>query len=86
MEIYLVCGLAALVDVMGLNAVFHPKARYKCPWCLVQLLQLHDMTKKSWAWRDINKMVEIAKSNARKTEKSRRSQAGSNEGIVVRTQ
>ena len=61
-EIYLVCDLAALVDVMGLNSVFHPKSHYKCPWCLVTLSELHDMTKKRWEWRDIKKMVEIAKS------------------------
>lgn len=84
-EIYLVCDLAALVDVLGLNSVYHPKARYKCPWCLVTLLELHDMTKKSWDWRDIKKMVEIAQSIAHHSESTRRSQAKEHEGIIVRT-
>ena len=29
--IYLVCDLAAFVDVLGLNSVFHPKSTFKCP-------------------------------------------------------
>ena len=84
-EIYLVCDLAALVDVLGMNCVYHPKARYKCPWCLVQLLQLHDMSKKRWEWRDIKQMIEIAESIAGLSEATRRAQAKDHEGVVVRT-
>ena len=84
-EVYLVCNLAVLVDVMGLNAIFHPKVTLKCLWCLVQLFQLHDMSQKSWAWCDIKEFVERAVSIASKSESVRRAQASRNQGIIVHT-
>lgn len=50
--IYLVCDLVALCQLLGLTAVYHPKAFWKCAWCLVTKDSIADFTHESWPLRD----------------------------------
>lgn len=53
-EPVLVCDLKALVKLLGLYNVFHPRSIWKCPWCLVHRNLLGDFTDNCccWPWRD----------------------------------
>lgn len=54
------CDLKALVKFMGIYACNHPKAKWRCPWCLVQNSQLADFGIQRWPlqrkdWDTINR-------------------------------
>jgi len=51
LELVLVCDMKALTRVLNLYTCYHPKATWKCPWCLVHKDKLHNFDLDEWPLR-----------------------------------
>jgi len=78
-----VCDLKCLIEVLGLYDVFHPKAKWKCPWCNVSDSNVHHFGRNSWEFRDLNKMKEVAAKYSHQSDSTRNTKARMNQGIKV---
>jgi hypothetical protein len=84
-KIYLVCDLVALCQLLGLTAVYHPKAFWKCAWCLVTKDSITDFTHESWPLRDFLSKEARAMGEKASKSKSPKTFARKHDGIMVRS-
>ncbi|KAL6069211.1 hypothetical protein QOT17_007748 [Balamuthia mandrillaris] len=83
LEPVLVCDLKALVTMLGLYCCYHPKSHWKCPWCLVSAITIHDFGIAQWPLRDEKEMMELAERAAKfPTEGGKEAFARENYGIT----
>jgi hypothetical protein len=83
-EPILVCDLVALVKILGLYNVFHPKSKWKCPWCLVCADSIWDFEKPHWELRKYEEMQKLWEEVKTKTEAAKKKFANIHYGITGR--
>jgi len=63
----LTCNLKALMKMMGLYDVFHPTAKWKCPFCPVSTEELHKFEKDCWPFHSEEDWCKWAKEVAQRS-------------------
>lgn len=80
---FLVCDLSALCKILGLTAVYHPKAHWKCAWCLVTKDEIYNFNQETWSFRDFKSKETKEKGEHAQRLKNPKAYARNNEGIMV---
>ena len=84
LDLFLVCDMKCLVEVLGLYSTFHPKAKWKCPWCLVHSSNIADFTILQWELRDLQGMKATVKTRRANSEQAKQRFAKDHHGIKVK--
>jgi hypothetical protein len=75
----------ALVKILGLYNTFHPKSKWKCPWCLVHVDNIWNFDIKNWPLRNQAEMQKLWEEVEQKhTEYAKRKFAGKFYGILAK--
>ena len=83
-EIFLVCDMVCLIELLGLYSTWHSRAKFRCCWCNVTKEKMGDFSpEQQWLFRDIEEMKRIGKKRRTEAKTTARANASTDGGILV---
>lgn len=81
-EPVLVCDMKALINLMGVYTVYHPKAWWKCLWCHVCEKDIGDFSIPCWPFRNRQRWKEIIEEIKQLSEATAKANGRRNGGVI----